>query len=488
MLSIRNGTTITRSFSRGMAIATNKEVLFNVLGSARTVTLNRPSKLNALTSQMCKDITPRLVEFGKSNAANLIIIKSDSERAFCSGGDVVSCAKNNTLGFKGQSKSAEFFQNEYSLNYLLSTYNKPVVAIANGIVMGGGVGLSVHNPFRIVTETTRFAMPESSIGFINDVGTSFWLPRLDGNIGIYLGLTGEELNGFDTLLAGFGTHYVPTSRLADLVDRLSSLNLTSLSTSSNGSTFFNPNSNKELYPIINAAIEEFTQEIPKSHKFKFSSSELNTIENCFSSEHKTVESIIKSLEKDGSEFALATIGKLRSQSPLSVKLNLALLNRSRESTIHEAFTRELKLAGKLMTLPSDFTSFVTSKLINKSSNISSMYDTIESVPESKIEELVSLDFYTDDSSLTNQVELINKLKINSFENQFIKDFNSYPHKMGLPTQSEIESFIKQGEFNYSQVVNSFRDKYDDKSGVKAKVKLVLDRKCKSSVDGTLSWI
>lgn len=196
------------SLLRNMATATSKNLVeFHVHGNARTVTLNRPDKLNALNTEMCDAIIPRLVEFSKSKSANLILIKSSTERAFCSGGDVVQCAKFNLDN--NSKKSLDFFKSEYNLNYLLSIYGKPIVSLVNGIVMGGGVGLSVHGPFRVVTETTRFAMPETSIGFFNDVGTSFWLPKLDANLGYYLSLTGDELIGFDTLLAGFGTHYVP---------------------------------------------------------------------------------------------------------------------------------------------------------------------------------------------------------------------------------------------------------------------------------------
>ncbi|GME81608.1 unnamed protein product [Ambrosiozyma monospora] len=143
------------------------EVEFSIKNTARIISLNRTSKLNALNTNMCAEITPRLVEFSKSDANNLIIIKSNTEKAFCSGGDVIQCAKNNLSG--SSFESVDFFQKEYSLDYLLSVYGKPVVALANGITMGGGVGLSVHAPFRIVSETTRFAMPESNIGFFSDV-------------------------------------------------------------------------------------------------------------------------------------------------------------------------------------------------------------------------------------------------------------------------------------------------------------------------------
>ncbi|GME72518.1 unnamed protein product [[Candida] boidinii] len=121
-----------------------QEVEFHVKGTSRIISLNRPSKLNALNTSMCQEITPRLIEYSKSDSNNLIILKSNSDKAFCSGGDVIQCAKYNLN--KEPLKSIEFFEKEYNLNYLLSIYNKPIVSLVNGIVMGGGVGLSMSAP------------------------------------------------------------------------------------------------------------------------------------------------------------------------------------------------------------------------------------------------------------------------------------------------------------------------------------------------------
>ena len=131
--------------------------------------------------------------------ANVIIMKGAGEKAFCAGGDVAVLAKQNQTGAEGQAKSKDYFAEEYKLDHLIATYTKPYIAFMDGITMGGGVGLSVHAPFRIATERTVFAMPETTIGFFPEVGGSFFLPRMDGYLGTYLALTSERLSGVNAL-------------------------------------------------------------------------------------------------------------------------------------------------------------------------------------------------------------------------------------------------------------------------------------------------
>lgn len=131
--------------------------------------------------------------------ANVIIMKGAGERALCAGGDVAVLAQWNQEGEEGQRRSKEYFGLEYKLDHLIATYPKPYVAFMDGFTMGGGVGLSLHAPFRIATERTNFAMPETDIGFFPEVGGSFFLPRLDGALGTYLALTSERLTGVNTL-------------------------------------------------------------------------------------------------------------------------------------------------------------------------------------------------------------------------------------------------------------------------------------------------
>lgn len=135
--------------------------------------------------------------------ANVVIMKGAGEKALCAGGDVAVLAKWNQEGPEGRQKSKDYFGEEYKLDHLIATYSKPYIAFMDGITMGGGVGLSVHAPIRIATERTRFAMPETTIGFFPEVGGSFFLPRLDGALGTYLALTSENLNGVNALYVSY---------------------------------------------------------------------------------------------------------------------------------------------------------------------------------------------------------------------------------------------------------------------------------------------
>jgi 3-hydroxyisobutyryl-CoA hydrolase len=130
--------------------------------------------------------------------ANVIIMKG-AGRAFCAGGDVAALAEWNQTGPEGQQKSCDYFALEYTLDHLIASYQRPYIAYLDGITMGGGVGLSIHAPFRIATENTVFAMPETTIGFFPEVGASFFLPRMDGELGTYLALTSSQLRGVDVL-------------------------------------------------------------------------------------------------------------------------------------------------------------------------------------------------------------------------------------------------------------------------------------------------
>lgn len=147
---------------------------------------------------MARKIIARLKEYQKSQMVTAVIIKGQG-RAFCAGGDVAALALWNKEGREGQQRSMDYFALEYKLDHLIATYPKPYIAFMDGITMGGGVGLSVHAPFRIATENTVFAMPETTIGFFPEVGASFFLPRMDGRMGTYLALTSEQLKGVDVL-------------------------------------------------------------------------------------------------------------------------------------------------------------------------------------------------------------------------------------------------------------------------------------------------
>ncbi|ODQ78693.1 hypothetical protein BABINDRAFT_39038 [Babjeviella inositovora NRRL Y-12698] len=442
-------------FSTSIPAFDETDVVFDVRNSSRIISLNRPKKLNSLNHSMTSKIIPRLLEYGHSAAASTVIIDTKSPKAFCAGGDVVACATANAAG--DFASTTGFFQNEYYLNYLLATFNKPIIAYMNGITMGGGVGLSAHVPFRIATEKTMFAMPEMDIGLFPDVGTTFFLPRMDGKLGYYLAMTGDRLNGFDNLAAGTATHYVPSAQLERLTQRLTQLE-------HNKATFNKP---EEFFQVVNQAIEDFAEPIPADYQFVYTNEQRDLIDRAFS--QATFDDVLAYLIEDGSEFAQTTLQKLQTKSPLSLKVTFEMLNKGAVSTIHKTLQRELQ-AGENFMMDSDFTEGVTAKLINKTTP----HWKHASVADVTAAEVAR--FFTKPEN-----SIVNKDSLPLYEN---RDFDQYPYNMGLPTEIEIQKYINGSDGSGrkylptpKEVKTKFLNHYRNKAGVAWKVDNVLARKC-----------
>ena len=306
--------------------------------------------------------------------ANVVMISGAGAKSFCAGGDVAALAQQNDTP-EGQQASKDYFALEYQLDQLIATYSKPYIAVLDGITMGGGVGLSVHAPFRIATERTVFAMPETTIGFFPDVGGSFFLPRLDGAIGTYLALTSERLYGVQAYYAGVATHYLDSSVLTNLTTRLSELVFRDYATL------------PERLKLVNSTIAEFSTGLPSPDSYEASkygnlTGSLRTaIDRCFSERH--IEGIISALkleaegkgqspgwevpEKDReriAEWAKQTLKTLGIRSPTSLKVTLRQLQLGRNWSINDTFVREHWIASKFME-HHDFTEGVSARLISK---------------------------------------------------------------------------------------------------------------------------
>ena len=182
-------------------------VLCAIDGNLGRLTLNRPAALHALNLEMVTLLTDALVIWRDDPAVQVVLIDHSGPRGFCAGGDIAMLAASGATDSK---EAMAFFHAEYRLNHLIFGYPKPVVAVMDGVTMGGGVGIAIHAPFRIATERTTFAMPETGIGLFPDVGGGWFLPRLEGQIGIWLALTGTRLKAADALRAGVATHFVPS--------------------------------------------------------------------------------------------------------------------------------------------------------------------------------------------------------------------------------------------------------------------------------------
>ncbi len=194
------------------------EILFDRRGAAGLVTLNRPAALNAVTLGMVRAFTRQLKEWRDDPSVTRVVLTAAGGRAFSAGGDIRALYDAGTSGRHAEMLS--FYGEEYVLNTMIKHFPKPYVALIDGIVMGGGVGLSVHGSHRVAGDRFSFAMPEVGIGFFPDVGATWFLPRLPGQLGAYCALTGERLNVADGIAATIATHRVASSRFGELADAL----------------------------------------------------------------------------------------------------------------------------------------------------------------------------------------------------------------------------------------------------------------------------
>jgi enoyl-CoA hydratase len=194
----------------------NEHIIIRRQGVLGRLTLNRPGTLNALTKPMFEAVSQALLDWERDPNIASILIDAVPGRAFCAGGDVRAIYE---LGKARDPQALEIFATEYRMNAAIARCTKPYISILDGLVMGGGAGISVHGQYRIATENTLFAMPETAIGFFPDVGGSFFLSRCPGMLGLYLGLTGSRIDAADMLYTGLATHYVPQVKIAEIILR-----------------------------------------------------------------------------------------------------------------------------------------------------------------------------------------------------------------------------------------------------------------------------
>lgn len=337
-LIVYNNTVYTKNIGKGRVMSTDAtdEIIIENVKDKGIITLNRPKVLNALNHAMVKKIYPILKEWESSK--KFVIMQAVGDKAFCAGGDVKALViPLNDQG--GDSVGEKFFRDEYTLNYLIGTYKIPYIALINGITMGGGVGLSVHGKYRIATENTVFAMPETAIGLFPDVGTSYFLSRLKGKLGLYLGLTGHRLNGIDVFHAGIATHFVSSKKLSDLRNDL--LNLET----------------GNIEQVLNKY-----HTIDENHQFSLTP-HMEKIDKFFSA--PSVEEIINRLNADDSEWAKEAVQKLMQMSPTSLKVTKKSIEEGSKITLGECLKMEYRLSSACLHKGSDFHEGVAALLIRK---------------------------------------------------------------------------------------------------------------------------
>lgn len=424
-----------------------EDVLFNNLYGVRTIDLNRPKKLHSLDGSMIRKILSRLQEWEKSDMANVIVIKGTGPKAFCAGGDVAALAIANKEGEEGSRTSTNYFSLEYKMNHLIATYSKPYVAFMDGITMGGGVGLSIHAPFRIATERTVFAMPETTIGFFPDVGASFFLPRMPGAVGTYLALTSEKLKGVNVFYAGIATHYIHSTSLPALERRLAELQ------------FKDYDSKDERMRLVNQTIEEFCTGLPHDEPILLKGGLRQSIDRCFS--QNSVTEIIDALKQEKEnpkrrKWANDTLETLHKRSPTSVHVTLHQMRLGRSWSIAETFRREHQIAAKFMRHP-DFVEGVDALLIRK-----------DGKPQWKP---ASLEDISPKDQISRPFLLMDDVPFALLNS---RDYSEYPYNFGIPNEQEVEALVNSGLRSWA-VIKHFNEKTQGKQGVEEVVHEMVKR-------------
>ena len=312
-----------------------EDILVRVEGHAGIISLNRPSALHALTLPMVHAMTEALLEWRNSADVKCIVIDHAGGRGFCAGGDI-AFLRNSAINDGGES-ARKFFHDEYQLNHLLFTYPKPVVAFMDGICMGGGVGISQPARYRVATENTKFAMPETGIGLFPDVGGGWYLSRLEGRVGQFLALTGSRVAGSGCLALGLATHYLPSSALDEAKARIAS----------------------EGVERIDGILGTLSETPPASKVVET----LFQINRHFASDH--FEDILASLEGDESEWAMRELATLRTKSPQTCKVALRQLSAGAAmSDFADNMAMEYRIASRVIVRP-DFAEGVRAVIIDK---------------------------------------------------------------------------------------------------------------------------
>jgi enoyl-CoA hydratase len=288
------------------------EVLISSADGLGRLSLNRPKAIHALTLDMCHAMADALLAWRSDPAVEAVMIDHAEGRGFCAGGDIRAIWES---GRGDGSYARQFFRSEYRLNYLLFTYAKPVVAFMDGITMGGGVGIALPGRYRIATERTVFAMPETGIGLFTDVGGGWYLSRLPGRIGTFLAMTGARLDGAECHALGIATHYIPSEALPDVKARIAA----------------DP---RAISDILGAA-----SVTPPPARIEANAEKIDRL---FASDR--YEDVLAALEADGSEWAQKELATLATKSPQTIKVSLRLIAQGRD---HVDFAEEMKVEYRL---------------------------------------------------------------------------------------------------------------------------------------------
>jgi enoyl-CoA hydratase len=319
-------------------MTSDTDILFERRGAAGIVTLNRPQALNAVTHGMVRALAAKLAEWAKDEMVTRVVVTAAGERAFSAGGDIRALYELRKAGRHGE--ALQFWRDEYMLNTLIKRYPKPYIALIDGIVMGGGVGISIHGSHRVAGDKFQFAMPEVGIGFFPDVGATWFLPRLPGEIGTYCALTGERMKHADAVRAGVVTHYTGSSRFPALLEALAA----------------------DEPPHV--VLDSFAEKLGLGPLWIYRTA----LDRLFAADR--VEDILDALDREAishsadAGWAGATAAAIRGKSPLSLKLALAQLRRGRHWSFTDCMKAEFRIVSRII-YGHDFHEGVRAVIIDK---------------------------------------------------------------------------------------------------------------------------
>ncbi len=329
-------------------------------GAVGRITLNRPDALHALNQEMCETVLAALDAWRSDPGVAMVLVDHEpGTRGFCAGGDIRMLAESGA----GDAREARaFFRSEYTMNAAIKAFPKPYVSILDGVTMGGGVGISVHGSHRVATERSLFAMPETGIGLFPDVGGSWFLPRLQGQLGTWLALTGARLRGTDVCAARIATHFVPSELIANLTGQL-------------------------LTADYSAGAAEMVGEILSraSHALPPAgfAAHMHIINACFA--HDRAEAIEAALAALDEPWATEQLATLRSKSPETVKTALLQLRRgARCETFAACMAMELRIGWRKVR-SADFAEGVRAVIIDKDNAPAWQHGSLAEVPDAMIE-------------------------------------------------------------------------------------------------------
>ena len=331
----------------------DRELIAEIKGNAGILTLNRPKALNALTLDMVRGMTAALTNWRDDDTVKLVILRGAGDRALCAGGDIAMLYRDAETG--GQ-EGATFWREEYDLNQLIAEYPKPYVAIMNGIVLGGGVGVSAHGSHRIVTDDTRIGMPETGIGFIPDVGGTYLLARAPQRLGYHLAYTAQHVGAAEAIYLGLADTYVPKDQLDNLIEELAATG--------------DP-----------AVIDNFRADTGAPFGDR-----LAEMAGVYAADG--IDQVVNKLEAlaagggDG-HWAAKSLKRLRGNSPLALAVTKAALDRAGDKTLRQALDQEYKVATYLHLQP-DFREGVRAQIIDKDFAPQWAHASVDDIPAADI--------------------------------------------------------------------------------------------------------